>query len=158
MTKGFSLLEMLMVVFIIGLAAALVTPNLPLVFDRLAFANQRDSFYRDINTLPYAAFEANQDLFLAQDIQSARKDNTDGISDHQFIDTNTLNTSGPYLSSNLRAVTLKVPEKWVLQIPEPIFYRASGFCSGGRIIISAGLLTNELILSPPYCQIDAVDQ
>jgi prepilin-type N-terminal cleavage/methylation domain-containing protein len=157
-TNGFSLLEMLMVVFIIGLAAALVTPNLPMVFDRLASANQRDSFHRDINTLPYAAFEANQDLVLTEGRHEAREINTDEPNASALAVMNDVITPGSYRSANLKPVVLNIPEKWVVQVPKPIFYRASGFCSGGRIIVSVGTLTDELNLLPPYCQVDPETQ
>ena len=85
---GFSLLEMLVVVFIIGLAAAVVLPNLPRLFDRVAFANERDSLFRSINTLPFQAYSTNQDYVLMATNQTKVDNLTEDPNQH--IDVNSL--------------------------------------------------------------------
>ena len=51
---------------------------------------------------------------------------------------------------------LNFPEGWKLKIPEPIFYRASGFCGGGSITLEVGSLKYNLILESPYTSIAEV--
>ena len=151
---GFSLLELLTVVFIMGLATAVVAPNFPLLFDRLAFANKRDSFIREINTLPYAAFSASQDLVLSDRDLRPNLSPTDEPLDNHSLDISTLGIQVPYRSSSLRQAGLAIPDGWNVQIPQPIFYRASGYCTGGSLSVSVGTLEYDYELISPYCQID----
>ena len=152
--NGFSLLEVLVVVFIIGLAASLVMPNFPLLFDRLVYANQRDTFLREINTLPYSAFSSNQDLVLTSVTleSSPGKPENDESDANITIDISDLELEGSYRAPNIRPVKLDIPEGWTIRVSQPIIYRASGFCTGGTINILAGELSYEYDLAPPYCQ------
>ncbi len=151
---GFSLLEMLMVVFIMGLAVAVVAPNFPLLFDRLAFANQRDSFLKEINTLPYDSFSTSQDLVLSESVLGSNLPIADELLINGQVDTNSPDFQIPYRSSNLKPAELTVPDGWTIRIPQPIFYRASGFCTGGDIKVSVGDLEYDYELVSPYCQIN----
>jgi prepilin-type N-terminal cleavage/methylation domain-containing protein len=155
-SNGFSLLEVLVVVFIIGLAASLVMPNFPLLFDRLVYANQRDTLLRDINTLPYSAFSSNQDLALAAGtLESTASPTGDEHSDANIaINVDDLELEGSYRASNIRPVKLDIPKGWTMRVSQPIIYRASGFCTGGTVEISAGALRYEYDLAPPYCQVN----
>ena len=148
---GFSLLEMLVVVFIIGLAAAVVLPNLPRLFDRVSFANERDSLLRSINTLPFQAYSTNQDYVLMATSQTDIDSLTEGSDG--LIDVNNLDGLGPFRGSMLFNAKISVPAGWDIEVPKPILYRASGFCSGGQVTISTGSVKLELNLTPPYCQI-----
>jgi prepilin-type N-terminal cleavage/methylation domain-containing protein len=148
---GFSLLEMLVVVFIIGLAAAVVLPNLPRLFDRVAFANERDSLFRSINTLPFQAYSTNQDYVLMATNQTKVDNLTEDLNQH--IDVNSLDGLHPFRGTMLFPAKIDIPLGWDFEVPAPILYRASGFCSGGLITISTGSIKLELNLKPPYCQI-----
>lgn len=153
--NGFSLLEVLVVVFIIGLAASLVMPNFPVLFDRLVYANQRDTLLREINTLPYSAFSSNQDLVLAGGTleSSAGQTENGGGDTNAAINIDDLELVGSYRASNIRQATLDIPKGWTIRVSQPIIYRASGFCTGGTIDIFAGALSYEYDLAPPYCQV-----
>lgn len=155
-SNGFSLLEVLVVVFIIGLAASLVMPNFPLLFDRLVYANQRDTLLREINTLPYSAFSSNQDLVLVSGTLEARTSQAENVkSDTRVaINTDDLELVGSYRASNIRPIELDIPNGWSIRVSQPIIYRASGFCTGGTIDIFAGRLSYEYDLAPPYCQVN----
>lgn len=149
---GFSLLEMLTVLFIIGAAAALVTPNLPLLLDRLSFAGKRDSLIRDINSLPYDALRYSQDLVLSEASQRTLGA-TDGFSSDRADRLETRAGQPQSAPPTARLAELTLPDGWKVRIAEPILYRASGFCTGGNISIEVGRLTYDFQLVAPYCQI-----
>lgn len=54
-SRGFTLLEMLVVLVILGLAASLVAPPLARTFDRVSEAGDRDSVRRELAALPMLA-------------------------------------------------------------------------------------------------------
>ena len=135
--RGFTLLEMLTVLFIIGLAASLALPNLSLVFDRIKFSNEQKSAYRSINLLSYKALSQNKDFVLFNDTKESLNNQELGL----------------YNSAMLSKVSVELPTGWSLSVEKPIFYKSSGFCSGGSILLSVGKYSYPLKLNPPYCQI-----
>lgn len=149
-SKGFTLLELLTVLFVIGLIAGLALPNLPLLFDRLEFALERDTVVRKLNELPMSAYEANQDLVLFGDYEGRDGDN-DSFSQENRVGIEELNVVVPYRPSNLKRAALDLPDDWRLTIPEPIFYRSSGFCSGGLVYLEVGRIQQPLLAKAPFC-------
>lgn len=155
--RGFTLLEMITVLFIIGLSASLVIPNLPLVFDRIAFALERETVIRTLNTLPYQAFKQNQDLVLKGE-HGLKNFASEDPQENEVIDTDDLQLAAPFRSASLRVVSISLPEDWYVSVPEPIIYRSSGFCTGGRVIIELGQAQYALSARAPYCQFSEEDQ
>lgn len=60
--RGFSLLEMLVVLVLLGLAAGLVAPSLSRTADRVQAAGDRDDVIRRIQGLPVLARQAGRPL------------------------------------------------------------------------------------------------
>ncbi len=136
--KGFTLLEMLTVLFIIGLAASLALPNLSLIFDRIKFSNEQKNVYRSINLLSYKALSENRDFVLLNNTEK-------NLSNHKL---------GPYNTARLSKISVELPKGWIINVDEPIFYKSSGFCSGGKISLSVGQYSYPIKLIPPFCQIN----
>ena len=153
---GFTLLEVLTVLFIVGLSASLVAPNLPILIDRISFALERDTLVRDLNSLPYTALEMNRDLVLTGEYKFAEGYWEESDED-KSINIDDLDISIPYRSALIKLAPLNVPVDWEVYIPSPIFYRSSGFCSGGRVLISVGELEYTLSAEAPYCQFVEAD-
>ncbi|MFL2770094.1 MAG: Tfp pilus assembly protein FimT/FimU [Rhodospirillaceae bacterium] len=156
-SRGFTLLEVLTVLFIVGLSASLVAPNLPMLIDRISFALERDTLVRDLNALPYAALEMNRDLVLTGEYKF-----TEGYweesEEDKAINIDDLDISTPYRSALIKLAPLNVPVDWEVYIPRPIFYRPSGFCTGGRVLVSVGELEYTLLAEAPYCQFEEADR
>lgn len=145
-SRGFTLLEVLTVLFIIGLIAAFVAPNFPVLVDRIVNANERDTLIRSLNTLPYRALEANQDLVLlsSDSIRADRSEITDG--EDIFKGTS-------FRAHDIARAEISLPAGWSLSVDTPIFYRVSGFCAGGTLKLNTGLSSTSYKLAPPLCQL-----
>jgi prepilin-type N-terminal cleavage/methylation domain-containing protein len=155
--RGFTLLEILTVLLIVGLSVGLVAPNLPGVLDRVSFALERDTLIRELNTLPYKAAGANLDFVLVGEFAYSNPTNTESALD-EFVDVEELDISVPYRSGGIRMATLSVPQDWSVYVPEPIFFRSSGFCTGGSVIVNVGQFEYALSAQAPYCQFSESDQ
>ncbi len=149
-SRGFTLLELLTVLFIIGLSASLVAPNLPTLLDRVSFALERDTLLRDLNALPYAALNANRDFVLFGDYAFSATTAAEPTPS-ETIDIEDLGVSVPYRSAGIKLASLAVPQNWNVVGPTPIFYRSSGFCTGGSVVVSIGKLEYTLLAQAPYC-------
>lgn len=142
---------MLTVLFVIGLSAGLVIPNLPLVFDRISFALERDTVVRTLNALPYRAFEQNQDLVFMGEHDWSTGSSSDGTLGN-VIDMNELGLSTPFRSARVQVASIVLPDDWFVSVADPIIYRSSGFCTGGDVVIGIGQIRYVLSAKAPYCQ------
>jgi len=146
-TLGFTLLEVLTVLFILGLVTAFVVPNFPVLMDRILNANQRDTIVRTLNTLPYSALSENQDFVLLS-IDGTQQNRMENIEDTDVY------AGTSFRTHNIEQARLALPEGWTLRVDSPIFYRMSGFCGGGTIELNTGLSVTSYELTPPLCQLE----
>lgn len=159
---GFTLLEILVVLLIVGLTNAVVVPRLPLVADRLDFALKRQSFEQNLGTLSYRAFADSHDFVLAghYDDQGLIDDNRQRKTDSESLNPRmrALPANGetereymaPVLSAN---ASLQLPDGWELVVDEPIFFRSSGYCTGGKAEVLIGRLRYNYTLQAPTCEV-----
>ena len=139
---GFTLLELLVVLTIIGLMAAAVTPSLSTRYGRLDFNLARESFEQRLNNLSYDAFGANADLIVKPTTQRGR---------------DALAAMGPTAADVMaRETVLQAPAGWEVLIDQPIIVRASGYCTGGALSVRVGSFVANYVLRPPFCQAQEV--
>lgn len=124
--RAFTLLEMLVVLLILGLIAGLAMPRLVTLYDRLAFALERDDVLAYVNDQGWQAYRAGQDLVLSE------------------IASDTLVPSDEHAS---------LPPGWQLSAEPAIRYSALGVCSGGLLTLRKGDYSEQHELSAPRCQI-----
>lgn len=125
---GFTLLEMLVVLAIVGLLAALAFPALATAYDRARIAFARDSIERELDLLPLRAVGEARRLVL---------DYPNG----QLPEETTPET-----------VTLTLPEGWRARTEAPIVFTETGVCLGGDIALAVGRETVTYRLQPPRCR------
>ncbi len=164
-SRGFTLLEILVVLFIVGVTSAVVLPRLPLVADSLDFALKRQSFEQALSGLAYKAYTDSQSFVLSGRYTSLGRVNgqngTGSTRPGIRSDLRTLPAAGEnreYLPPIILAdVAPTMPEGWELVVAEPIYFRGSGFCTGGDAELVIGRLRYAYVLSAPSCKATLVD-
>lgn len=125
--RGFTLLELLVVMTVVGLVAAMVGPNLQKMVGAVDRSTRRDGLVADIGSLGYRAFVLGQSFELSERGMAR-----------------ILNDGSPVLA---------VPSGWRVQVAAPIQFGFNGICSGGRVdLISPDLVVERLRLRAPDCR------
>ena len=119
--RGFTLLEMIVVLAILGLSAALVGP----------------SMVRGIDTWRR---QAAMDVLLDQ--LRALPGNARGSGKPIIVSDATLASAAP---------PLRIDADWTLQVPEPWSVGANGVCQGGEVIVGNALGERTIVVAPPFC-------
>jgi len=155
--RGFTLLELLVILVIVGLIAGVVAPQLSTLSDRIAFAMNREGVEHALALLPYDAFRRREDLILpATNSKGTSTDDysTDDTSMNVIMtgdgagDKETT-TQPPVLS---KRVVLSLPAGWQIESQAPILFRSTGFCTGGEVTIRVGSYAYIYKLTPPDCR------
>ena len=150
--RGFTLLELLVILVIVGLIAGVVAPQLSKLSDRIAFAMNREGVEHALALLPYDAFRRREDLILSA--TNSKDTSTDDTSMNVIMmgggagDEET-RTQPPVLS---KRVVLSLPAGWQIESQAPILFRSTGFCTGGEVTIRVGSYAYIYKLSPPDCR------
>ena len=158
--RGFTLLEIVVVLTIIAMTSAIVFPRLTTMAASFEFAAQRDSFEQALSGLSYQAYRENDDKVLHGFYTAAGRDAT---GQPRRRPSNTLppqmRTRSLFTESREHLppvrttyAVLPLPEGWEMAIEEPIYFRGSGYCSGGAVELFVGSLRYSYDLRPPLCR------
>ncbi|MBL8630615.1 MAG: prepilin-type N-terminal cleavage/methylation domain-containing protein [Rhodospirillaceae bacterium] len=151
---GFTLLEVLVVLTLIGLMAGIVAPDLLTMTDRIAFAMNRERFERGMASLPYEAFRQKKDFLLSS---TAKKGAVaeDAAEPLVAVALETAENSQENLVAMpivTEPAALNIPADWVLKVEPPILYRKLGYCTGGTIDLEVGQARYAYELKAPDCR------
>ena len=124
--NGYTLLEMLVVMLLIGLIAGLVLPNLSKLYDSGILAYERNNLLRSLSAISYHVYRQGQAIRLG--VPAKTED------------------------ANARQPIVELPEGWVISADEPIVYRDNGVCLGGELTLIKNSLVQHIRLIPPFCQ------
>jgi prepilin-type N-terminal cleavage/methylation domain-containing protein len=126
--RGFTLLELLVVMAVVGLLAAVVAPNLQRLVGSVDRATRRDGLVADIAGLSYRAYALGQSFELTADAPAQL-----------------LRDGNPVLT---------VPQGWLVTVSAPIRFGFDGLCSGGDITLrSPDGVTETFRLQAPDCRL-----
>lgn len=109
--RGFTLLEMLLVLALMGLLGSLALPAFSRLTDSMRARSERSDVLAQVGTLAYRHYLLAQNSLLDND-----------------------NWAKPLKDGK---PALDLPPGWSAQIPSPIRFQFNGYCSGGVIILNA---------------------
>lgn len=164
-TRGFTLLEVVIVLVIVSMTAALAFPRLSTMAASFTFASERDQFEQTLNGLPYVALRSNSDQILlgtyTEAGRDARKEPRRALGetlDPSLRTTSLMANAREHLPPvNASFVPVALPAGWQIVVDEPIYYRGSGYCTGGRVNLFIGRLQYTYDLRPPLCRAELVE-
>lgn len=123
--RGFTLLELLVVLSILGVATALAAPAVSGSIDAWRRQAAVDAVVEQVRGWPADARSAGRPLLVTDDPDAADR------------------------------AELSVPEGWELVVPQPWRVRANGACEGGMLQLLRNGSSVELEVLAPFCEIAA---
>lgn len=127
-TRGFSLVELLVVMAVVGLISALVAPNLAAMLSGVQRYTLRDGVVSDLASLSFRAHALGQSFELNPDKLGTL-----------------LRDGNP---------VLVLPTGWRLRTETPIGFAFNGTCSGGAVeLIAPDGAAERLQLNAPDCRV-----
>ncbi len=120
--SGFTLLEMLVVLFLMGVLAALVAPRLQRTYEAIASSGERAEVARNLEQLPFLAQEAGGLSFAPGD------------------------EAGAALLQ-----LLALPEGWSVVPATALRVEANGFCHPATLRVAGAGTVEDWALSAPDC-------
>lgn len=123
---GFSLLELLVVLFLISVLAAVVAPRLQRTYEAIASSGDRAEVVRSIEQLPFIARARTQPLAMPP---------------------------GDAAAAEL-ARLLALPEGWTVEPVTTLRVEINGFCHPATLRVSGVGTVEDWALSAPDCGVD----
>lgn len=127
---GFTLLELIIVLFIFSLLVAFAIPRLTQLSDSVQTAYEREEVLMRLSGLSFLAFQQSREFDLISYPPSQ---------------------SSPAESPHRVQAPLELPEGWQVHTDQPIHFFASGACQGGIVEIQHHAQKFRIQLKPPFC-------
>ncbi len=135
--SGFTLLELLIVLALLGLATAIAMPNLERLYAAATRTSERDHVLDQVAALGREAMLRGRAYVVFGSAQAPSDNEAARYAEYETY-------------------VVDVPEGWRLELDRPLVVRANGVCLGGALTLShAEGEAVRIELSPPYCRVDA---
>ncbi len=161
--RGFTLLEILVVLAIAGLLSAVALPQFSVISDRLEFTLNRESFERELSGLGYRAFTEGRPFVLSGQYPRKPEAEPEGplsqpptlavASPDEIMEPGQYRALRPVMADD---APLTLPKDWHLTVEKPVIYQVSGFCAGGLLTLAVGGQRYVYDLKAPECRIALV--
>lgn len=120
--SGFTLLELMVVLSILGLLTALAAPSLLRTIGTWQRQAQVDAVLDQIRGLPGRARSSGADIRLDAAVDAKA------------------------------STPLQVPDGWSLSVPKPWHVQGNGVCLGGELVLGDGERSWHIAVAAPFCE------
>jgi len=127
--KGFTLIELVIALAIIGLGLSFVLPRMMAWVDRLAFSTRQQRFEDALADLGSRARRSGRSVVLR---------------------------STDLVPNSIESSPIELPSSWSLTVEPPIAFRYDGVCTGGTVRLSFPAGERSYRLQAPYCRPEAM--
>ena len=125
MRRGFTLLELLIVIAVMSLMAGLALPRTMAMYESFRRSVERDNIIILLAGLGRLAYSHGISFRLE---------------------------TVPFPDDSPLKHLLDMPPGWTVTAKQPVLYRYNGICAGGRIILQDEEETFSIQLDPPFCR------
>lgn len=135
--SGFTLLELLIVLALLGLVTAVALPNLERLYVAATRTSERDHVLDQVAALGREAMLRGRAYVVFGNAQAPGAAEAARYAEYETY-------------------VVDVPDGWRLELDRPLLVRANGVCLGGALTLSHP--EEEAVrveLAPPYCRVDA---
>jgi len=165
---GFTLLELLVVLFLLSLIAAVAIPRLTQVYNSVQIAYEREEALAQIGSLSFLAYQRSLEFNLInypllKNVEETAEDKgtVNQTVSNQFPPPSSPSTHSTNLTSTTEEETwgkvelvpspLELPAGWELRTEKPIHFFSNGVCTGGVVYLIHQTQQFKLQLVAPFC-------
>lgn len=120
--SGFTLLELLVVLVLMGLLASVVLPRMSLLYEKTMASFELEDIRLALARIPLQTYLSNSSYELKE---------------------------LPSLDKTL--MPIQIPDGWRVTAEHPIIYQSNGICLGGVVSAQYGNVQYQLVLNAPRC-------
>ena len=155
---GFTLLELLVVLALVGLVAAIAFPNLERLYGSVTRETERDHIHDQFTGLGLRAMRQGRNFVVFGEGAPAAS----GLPGPEQIGAtltaeDLASTAGDIASAPLAGFTsysIDLPEGWEILLDPPLVVRATGVCLGASLTLRyQGEAEPRIDLTAPYCRV-----
>ena len=157
--RGFTLLELLVVLALVGLVAAIAVPNLERLYGAVTRETERDHILDQFAGLGLRAMRQGRNFVVF----GAGASGGSGLPDSAgtgatFTAEDSASTTTGVVSTSLVGFTpyaIEVPDGWEFRLEPPLRIRANGVCLGAALTLYyQGEAEPPIDVDPPWCRVE----